>query len=442
MIELCAKLDLVDVVMMLSQRFNVSIENVAVQSFTHCYQVSHLDRPLVYPSPRSIPEAILSFPLLIGSDLMCYLQTFPPVGLFRLSMDSFFQKIQPTAEFVLKFFNAETAVSYFATTDRYDFAIDLVTKCQDKRLQKTLFDIVFLVAVQRAQFRRFRHCLTMVNQHRDVFGQHLHELFGDPFINSMGPVRLEIEQFLGLNEEASETAIQLFCERNQSRQALTYLDSAESSITEELHARVRGKRTFKIETDKLQLTLIRIQLQRKFAIFCMENGLDTYGELGFFGSPRLLDDSVFVLLRNLRFDLAFQVMEHFDTDCRGIAERVLDTMFSQGQEQLILFTQRWAVAATRVTYEHFMYPMLRKLFYEIEDKDLTFTLILEVLRPDDFRIRLLIEFGFLEAAAKLAMDEGQADLVAFIAHLAPQSQTPAVLVKCMKWLEARAGVTR
>jgi hypothetical protein len=65
--------------------------------------------------------------------------------------------------------------------------------------------------------------------------------------------------------------------------------------------------------------------------------------------------------------------------------------------------------------------------------------MMEVLKPGDFQVRLLIEFGAIEEAVKVAIDGRRVDDLAFIAHLLPQSHTPGLMTKCIKWLDGQSA---
>jgi hypothetical protein len=420
MVDFCARFDLVDLTARFAATFSVSLTSVAVRRFANRFQLGCRD-------PEGPPPAAPQGPLL-SPDVVAFAVQFPPPPPPPLSGALFHRRYEPTAADLGRFFPPDAAAAALAAREEYAAALALVRAAADGAARLRLFRCVFESALSSGRFQRFKHFLMQSEPDRAAFGPLLRRLFEEA---SGGPLlRLEVEEVLGRNREAAATAIQLFRERRQSIRALSFLDRAEGAILEELHGHA--------DAADLCRELVRIQFQRNFSVFVTERGLTGYGDLGFFGTDRQLEDTVVVLLRNFEFDLSFGVIEHFRLDVRVVATRVLDALFAQSPEQAVMFAQHLENAVPQGDVVRFMYPFLKRLWGECDDTALAECIVTNVLKKKDFQVKLLLEFGVWDGAVRIATESGLVDEVALIAHLLPQSPAPGLLPKCVKWLEGQS----
>jgi hypothetical protein len=323
---------------------------------------------------------------------------------------------------------SEVAVKYHSLNRDYDLALKIIDEHPSD--SNVLVAILFKTAIETRYFFKFRDWVLTTDPTHKRFAPVFSTFVRDHNLRSFPNLRLVFEQFLGEFEHVASTAIELYAANPQRKRALVFLDIAQTSLEEG----IRMKRELQTPPEEAESLLMRIHLQRQFFMFCMEQQLTAYVNLNLFGREKQLEAVTVLLLSTKEFRLSLDIVTHFSLNVRQIAEQMADSSFNEGPDSVRGFATQLRDNTSPKLFMSFIYPFVKRLLSE-HDAKLANELISNVVKPPDFKCRLLIEVGRLEEAAKLAMDESRRDLIAFIAHLALKSQLPSLLSRLTKFMD-------
>ena len=344
-------------------------------------------------------------------------------------------QIRTITEFLDNYSPLCSKVFFFAKQLKWDSALEAASKINEQE-RLSVFQKIFEAALSSAQFVKFKEALVNLDPSHSIFSSCMRRISDDAAKRGLLHVQLVCQEYFGDNDLVATTAIAIFNQMKATPESLNYLAIAELAINEELANREKGKTNFAIPTETLHHDLDAIDLQRRFTMYCVENSLRAYDGLTLFDSQAKKEDIVLSLLTNGEFALSLEIMEKYKLRNRVIAVKITDSLFLADPNALFRLMKSLAKLATKDIYSEFVYTIVTRVWFEHMDRNLALRVLNDVKYPD-IKCKLMIQLGFLDKAADLAIQHGLWDLLPLIAHVAQRNMNVPLVTRCVTALENR-----
>lgn len=281
----------------------------------------------------------------------------------------------------------------------------------------TLFlENVFVVSISYSYFSKMKVKLIEFDPQLKFFGSLVEKLLKDSIKNSMPHLEFELEMFLGRSDSAVITAISLF----QKDNSIINLENALKAVTKELNMRKSNTKTTpaSIPMNDIERYSKLIPLQLKFMKFIQRRGFDSSlnENLSLFHNEKSADSMVLFLFSQCNFKLAIEIIQRCDLDMHSIADSYVVVLLNEKNENCLKFIKELEMSSDRIFFEQFFNRMMLTLIHVIEEEEQALAIIQMADINEEFRTKILIQFGEFEKAFENAKKWKLFDLMPLIAH--------------------------
>lgn len=322
---------------------------------------------------------------------------------------------------------------FLARQGKWESALETVSAAGEyERCQ--VFQTVFLTALQSIQFSRFRDALLKLDPNHERYRICMQKIAEEADKNKNLHLLLFCHEYFGDNVLTAMTSISIFNSTSATSDSLKYLAIAELALEQELNDRSNGKTTFEVPSEKIQSDLEAIDLQRRFTMYFIENRLPAYDGLTLFDTPSKKEDMIVLLLRNREFSISLEIMQKYNLRKRPISIKIADSLFGENPNEIPRFLK--SLWKFKDIYSEFVYTMVTRVWFVHMDHRLALQLLGEVKYPD-LKCKLMIQLGYLDNAADVAIQYALRDLLPLIAHTALAQMNFALATRCVSALGNR-----
>ena len=326
-----------------------------------------------------------------------------------------------TLYFLKNFSDIKTAMRVYST--EFDSAFDILENERDFENKKRGFLSLFKAAISSTKFNRFVTSLQKYDSNHNKYGSLLRPLYESLDEQNAPYLTMSVAQIIGDNSKAANVALSIYSKRPQ----LSLLDFAQSLLLESSNV-----------TPEIRTTLKKIDLQRRFVVFCTEKKLNGFDSLNLFSHYLSFEAIVTLLFKQNEFLLSLEVLEMCDEqNYKTIISKAAFAIANDGFQSVQMFVHNLQNCATEESFEKIMYVFLNRLilspFNEIEWVS---KIANEMIHNELFKAKLQLEYGFIENAANTSISNNFVDLVPLIAKYAFYHSNMNVFLRCMKYLES------
>jgi hypothetical protein len=410
------------------------------RGFVACAQVSIYSIPFDWEPPETVWADIL--PLFthtrITADLIpCLAEAFPPsdsclarilhpdyLYFYPLIYDQIEQnapygppsaaEMQLLIDIVFARAPLPIRVRYASRVSNYRLAISMLLAIPDEgaRLQLFQHEVLPSAISYKLHFTALKEALA---NHDDLF--HALEPVAGPHL------QYHIEDHFKRHRRASQIAIDLFNQSRLRERSMKYLDLAQIALE---HIEVKN------DDDRLLLKGIDLQRQFRMATLAVRDG--QIQRLNLFESSEYRTTIAMWCFAANEFRLATDIVRTYGIDGRDIGVQLIEKCIDKADPELLEYFAGLQIGCGPQLFTEMMHPMLLRITFAYSRLPLLLESI-AILKDDEFRCRLLIEFGLLDDALAVALEYGILRLVPLIGNLAHSQSKPHLVTRCMKILE-------
>ncbi|OHS96073.1 hypothetical protein TRFO_37801 [Tritrichomonas foetus] len=324
----------------------------------------------------------------------------------------------------LKFFkyysDIETAEKYYVSD--FEIGFSLLNGREIKEQEKG-FLTLFESAVASTKFNIFLSILRKHDPNHTKFASFLKTLYNS-LESSLAPyLKMTISQILGDNYTTAQLALSIYAKHPN----FTLLDTAQSSLEE-----------MKEISPKIEQTLKKIDIQRRFVIFCTEHKLFGYESLNLFNGDLAIESIVILLFKENEYSLSLEILNICQNNefTEKVIRNAAFTIANDGFLSVQKFVHYLQLSTNEEEFEKIVYIFFRRLIIPpFDEGEWILKVTKELITNDFFKAKLLIEYGDLESAAHLIISKNMKDLLPIITKLAYRSAKMNIFWKCMKAID-------
>jgi hypothetical protein len=134
------------------------------------------------------------------------------------------------------------------------------------------------------------------------------------------------------------------------------------------------------------------------------------------------------------FRLGSDVVRTYGIDGRDIGGQLIEQCIRKPDQEVLAYLRGLQVGCGSQLFTEIVHPMLLRIAFAHERIPLLMEAI-RIFKDNEFRCRLLIEFGLLDDALGVAAEHGLVRLVPLIGNLAQNQLKPHIVTRCTKILE-------
>ena len=289
-------------------------------------------------------------------------------------------------------------VCYFTTVGNYEKALKCfgaITEVQNK--WDAFKDGIFVPALSYNYLYRLRYRIKELGQSLQ-FGPFLEKLLRFSIKNNMYVLTYELQIFLGRNDEAVLTAVELFEHSDNAKLSCKYVEFAETAAKADLKSDSPDRKRV-VDRKTIEKYAELLPLQRRFFVYCQTKNVGNVAAFNLFKGATVAVSMTALLFRNLECELGVEMMKKCELNPIDVANQLLDILANEG-DIIVDFFQMFETKAGNV-FRIMVHAMITRLVTMHRDVDMALKLISKI-NDAEFRCLLLLELGQLEEAYSIA----------------------------------------